>query len=95
MTLKSSGVTFHYDNDCVKDTVNFFTIPDQLMGELRQTVADEYIQRFEQSRAGLSHIVSTRNTFLIEIDFQAPKIIIPGADGQSVCLNFGRLQVHV
>ena len=61
--------------------------------ELKQTVQSEYIQRFEQSRAGLSHIVSTRNIFLVDMDFQAPKIIIPGPDGQMITVNFGRLCV--
>ena len=71
---------------------NFFVVPEQLL-ELKQTVQSEYIQRFEQSRAGLAHIVSTRNIFLIDIDFQAPKIIIPGPDGQLITVNFGRLRV--
>ena len=71
---------------------NFFVVPEQLM-ELKQTVQSEYIQRFEQSRAGLTHIVSTRNIFLLDMDFQAPKIIIPGPDGQLITVNFGRLYV--
>ena len=92
LTLKSSGITFNYDNEVVRDIAAFFTVPEQFM-ELKQTVQDEYIQRFEQSRSGLAHIVSTRNIFLIDIDFQAPKIIIPGPDGQLITMNFGRLCV--
>ena len=80
LVLKSSGITFFYDNEVARDISNFFTMPEQLADDIKQTLNDEYVQRFEQSRTGLAHIISTRNTFLIDIDFQAPKIIIPGKD---------------
>ena len=83
LVLKSTGITFFYDNDVAKDISDFFTMPEQLADDIKQTLNEEYVQRFEQSRTGLTHIISTRNTFLIDIDFQAPKIVIPGNDNTS------------
>ena len=52
LVLKTSGVTVNYDNKVAIDTVNFFTVPNQLT-ELKNTFHEEYIQRVEQTRPGL------------------------------------------
>ena len=100
LKMKSGGVDINIDHQVLSDVQRLFEVPDEAnLTEFSTAIQQEYIQRAAQTRAGLSHIISTRNVFLISLDMKAPNITIPGPSsaGESpsnIVLNFGRLVIE-
>ena len=100
LTMRSGGVDINVDHRVLSDVQRLFEVPDEAnLTEFSTAIQQEYSQRAAQTRAGLSHIISTRNVFLISLDMKAPNITIPGpsSPGESpsnIVLNFGRLVIE-
>ena len=99
LTMTSGGVDIFVDHHVLSDVQRLFRVPDEAnLNEFSAAIEQEYIQRVAQTRAGLGHIISTRNVFLISLDMRAPKITIPGPKNAAetppnIVLNFGRLLI--
>ena len=90
----SGGVDININHKLLKDVQRAFKVPEEAnLIEFSTALQHEYVQRYAQTRAGLAHIVSTRNIFLIRLDMNAPRIKIPGFGEEAIVMNFGRLEI--
>jgi hypothetical protein len=91
----SGGVDININHKLFKDVQRAFRVPEEAnLIEFSTALQHEYVQRYAQTRAGLTHIVSTRNIFLIRLDMNAPRIKIPGFGEEAIVMNFGRLEIE-
>ena len=91
----SGGVDININHKLLKDVQMAFKVPEEAnLIEFSTALQQEYVQRYAQTRAGLAHIVSTRNIFLIRLDMNAPRIKIPGFGEEAIVMNFGRLEIE-